>query len=196
MTPRIAALADRLAGTESASSAVSAFWNYLMDTLRIGAIRYDEVSADTAVDGLLDGNWCDCQLGSALFISLCRARGLPARMLGGHFLYRLAPTKHYWAEVWLDGQGWLPFDCLSWDLSAGGQDATWRNWFAGRIDHRMATECFPRSFLGPMSVRLPPAWQMLQTASGAGIEVAFSDVATGSPVFGDCVWARQYGPTR
>jgi len=46
-----------------------------------------------------------CQLVSALFASMCRARGIPARILGGFYLYRTFSTNHYWAEAWIDGQG-------------------------------------------------------------------------------------------
>lgn len=185
VTPTIRALAARLAGGLAPRAAAFAFWDYLIDTVPIGAIRYDGLDRQTAVESLLAGVWSDCQLAAALFISLCRARGLPARLIGGHFLHPLAPTKHYWAEVWLEGEGWRPFDAMSWSLSEGGRDSDWRGRFAGRLEPRMVTECFPRWFVGPMSVRFPPAWQMLQTPLDPGVESLFTDIEDGSLIYRD-----------
>lgn len=50
----------------------------------------------------------DCTEYAALVVALCRACGVPARMVGGYFTQRsLAPRPtdyHNWAEVWLDGR--------------------------------------------------------------------------------------------
>jgi hypothetical protein len=172
-TPRILALARTLAGPANAPwNSVRSFWNYMIDELSSGAVHYDQVDAQAPGDWVLESGWHDCQLGSALFVSLCRARGIPARIISGHYLYRLVPTRHYWAEAWIDGRGWRPFDLGCWDLSAGGRDAKWRDHFAGRIDYRMATQCFPKAFTGSMSVQLPAAWHMLQARCGKGIEIS------------------------
>jgi hypothetical protein len=172
-TPRVLALARTLAGLASAPrNSVWSFWNYMLDELSSGPVHYDQVDARAPGDWVLESGWHDCQLGSALFVSLCRARGIPARIISGHFLYRLAPTPHYWAEAWVDGRGWLPFDLSCWDLSAGGRDQKWRDHFAGSIDYRMVTQCFPKSFTGSMSVHLPAAWHMLQARCGRGAEVS------------------------
>ena len=123
VSSRIQALADALAGRmDQPWDIVRAFWSYMMEQLWCGAIHYDQVPAEGPCDWILDHKWYDCQLGSALFVSLCRARGIPARMLSGHVLYRLAPTNHFWAEAWIDGHGWRPFDFASWGLSWGGRD--------------------------------------------------------------------------
>jgi hypothetical protein len=172
-TPRILALARTLAGPTSAPwNSIRSFWNYMLDELSFGALHYDQIDARAPGDWVLDSGWHDCVLGSALFVSLCRARGIPARIISGHFLYRLAPHRHYWAEAWVDGGGWLPFDLMCWDLSAGGQDPKWRDHFAGSIDYRMVTQCFPKSFTGSMSVQLPAAWHMLQARCDQGVEIS------------------------
>ncbi len=191
VTPRVQSLAAELAGDKSPQAAVKAFWDFMLDKLRLGAVRYDELKPETAVEVMLDGGWSDCQLGAALFISLCRAHGLPSRMIGGYFLYRLAPSKHYWAEVWIEGRGWLPYDWIGWDLSEAGRDIAWRDRFAANCDYRMVTECFPHSFTGPMSVRFPSGWQMLETATDRGSEIAFSDVSDGSLIYRDTVSVSQ-----
>ncbi|WP_254513463.1 transglutaminase-like domain-containing protein [Anatilimnocola floriformis] len=53
----------------------------------------------------------DCTEFSDAFITLCRAKGIPARNCTG---YLLGPTKdtpkHDWAEVYFEEYGWVPFD--------------------------------------------------------------------------------------
>lgn len=56
-----------------------------------------------------------CQQFSELFITLCRSKGLPARYVGGLVTWfdRRNPNstpRHAWAEVFLSGLGWVPFD--------------------------------------------------------------------------------------
>lgn len=41
-----------------------------------------------------------------LYITLCRAAGVPARLVAGSGRYGF----HNWAEVWLVGKGWVPVD--------------------------------------------------------------------------------------
>lgn len=174
VSPRVQALADALAGaTRDPMAALRAFWAFMMDRLRGGMVQYDQAPADAACDWVLEHGWFDCQLGSALLVALCRARGVPARIVSGHVLYPLAPTNHFWTEAWIDGLGWAPFDLLSWTLSSGGRDPAWRDRFFGTADFRMVTQVLPLSFTGPMSVRLPASWQMVQSAQGDGIAVAF-----------------------
>jgi hypothetical protein len=187
VTDRVNALAHALADPGAdAASVVRAFWVYMMDELVCGAIHYDQIRADAPCDWALETGWYDCQLGSALFIALCRARGIPARLAGGHVLYRRAPTNHYWAEVWFEDAGWTPFDFLSWDLSLGGRDPQWRDHFHGRIDARMVTQLLPFEFTGALGVVMPNAWHILQTAKNEGVEISLAAV-DGEPVYSDFV---------
>jgi hypothetical protein len=130
--------------------------------------------------------WYDCQLGSALFVALCRSHGIPARIASGHLLYRRAPTNHYWAEVWLDDQGWLPFDFLSWDLSLGGSDLQWRDHFYGRVDDRMVTQLLPLKFTGALGLALPNAWHILQAAKDDGVTISLMPL-TGGRIYSDFI---------
>jgi len=167
----IAALAERLAGNAKPESAVRAFWNYVMDEFQFCPIHYDQVPADAPLNWVIESGVYDCQLASALFVGLCRARDIPARLVGGNFLYRNSPTNHYWGEAWLDNSGWTPFDFLSWDLSNGGEDSTWREHFYGRTDARLVTECLPQSFVGAIGIPAPPAWHILRTKAHNGADI-------------------------
>ncbi len=177
ITDRVAALAERLAGPGTAPiDALRAFWNFCLDEFRQSGVHYDQVDWEAPGDWVLDSGWGDCQIVGALFCALCRARGIPARLMGGNYLYRACPTNHFWAEAWIDGQGWLPFDFLCWELSAGGQDVDWRDFFFGRLDARLITHCLPFDFTGSAGVPLPPAWHLLQWANGPEVAVSMLDI--------------------
>jgi hypothetical protein len=195
VTPEIDTLAARLAGNRLAPRQVVArFWHYILDELLCGMVHYDGVPVDAAVDWVLHNRWFDCQLGSALLISLCRARGIPARMLGGNLLYPLSPTNHFWAELWLDEEeGWRPFDLLSWDLSRGGRDDSWRKFYFATVDTRITTQCFPLSPTGPIGVRMPASWHMLQTIADTGVALDFVDYNS-SLIYGDSVYVTLLKP--
>ncbi|GLS20952.1 hypothetical protein GCM10007874_39690 [Labrys miyagiensis] len=185
VSDRIDALAQTLVGQKRDTLEIAkAYWNYILDTQRCGSIHYDQVDVQAPCDWVLETGWCDCQLASALFIALCRARGIPARLVGGHLLYRLAPTNHYWAEFWLDDCGWMPVDFLSWDLSLGGRDIVWRDRFFTRVDQRMVTQVMPLAFTGAIGLPVPADFIIVQTACDRGIEIALSR-ADGTLVYTD-----------
>ncbi len=191
VSPRVAALAGQLAaGAPTALARVMALWRWVNANLLVGKVPYHELDTDQPMDWLLDHGWMDCQLGAALLVSLARALGLPARLLGGHFLYPLSPDVHFWAEIWLEDAGWTPFDLLSWGLSAGGQDEAWRDHFAGRLEARLTTQVMPRQVTGPLGVALPPRWYVATVARPAGgIAISLENAATGAVVHTDVVSA-------
>ena len=55
----------------------------------------------------------DCKGFSELFVTLCRAKGIPARRCRG-FMIEPLPTFytmfHAWAEAYVDPYGWIAFD--------------------------------------------------------------------------------------
>jgi len=188
VTPRVARLAAALAAEALTPQArIAAFWNFMLDHLMLGRIRYSDIPPHEPGDWVLANGWCDCLLGACLFIALCRAANIPARLVGGHLLYRLLPTNHYWAECWVEDQGWLPFDFLAWDLSEAGRAPAWRDVLAGRCDPRLVTEILPLRFTGPMSVRLPAAWHMLQTRQGEGVACSYFDALNGGLLYRDSI---------
>lgn len=177
VTPRIRELSRAVVNDDQDPVIIATkLFHHVIDELMCGLLHYDQVDPEAPGDWVLDNGWYDCQLGAALFASLCRAAGIPARILSGHLMYRLAPGFHYWAEVWIDGQGWLPFDFLTWDLSKAGSDLAWRSSFAGTVDYRLVTQCFPLVFTGPMSVRFPQAWHLVNAPFGKGMEIRFTEL--------------------
>jgi hypothetical protein len=187
VTPRISALADACAfGVATPAETVRRFWDFILDNLCLGAVHYEAVaSAPSAGEWALNSGWFDCQVGSALLASLCRARGVPARLLSGYLLYPAAPTFHFWVEVWLEPNGWTPFDLMGWDLSAGGRDAAWRNHFAGRVDARMTTTCMPLRFTGSPGVPYPLLWRVVSSAIPGGAKMSVESVDSSALVLRD-----------
>ena len=52
----------------------------------------------------------DCTEFSDLFVALCRANGIPARTVNGITITASNTPKHTWTEVYINNQGWIPFD--------------------------------------------------------------------------------------
>jgi hypothetical protein len=161
-----------------------AFWEYIHGELIFGAIHYDQIDFAAPCDWILDSGWFDCQLGGALFVALCRAHGICARTVSGYLLYRTAPVKHYWTEVWIDDRGWTPIDFIGWDLSQGGLFPKWRDRYFGRLDYRLICERMPREFTGGVGVPLPAAWFYHSIPKQGGVEGCFMAIE-GTPIHRD-----------
>jgi hypothetical protein len=90
-------------------------------------MKYDLNSPDRnngALSALRSGSGV-CEDYAALFAALCRAEGIPARMINGYTdpqgrgeIWNIASGKalslkgyrHCWAEFYLESMGWLPAD--------------------------------------------------------------------------------------
>ena len=192
VSDKVAALATKLASKEcDPIEIMRRYWAFMLDEFSFGVLHHDELDPARPVDWALEHGWYDCQVGSAFLVALCRARGLPARMVSGYTLYPTAPGFHSWLEVWIEGRGWVPFDLVNWDLSAGGRDEGWRDYFFGQIDHRMVVHRPPRLFSGPGSVRLPDAWHLLVALEESGTTIALHAVDTGALVFRDHIEVKR-----
>jgi len=59
----------------------------------------------------------DCTEYADLFVALCRAKDLPARVVTGYTVrFDSKSPKHNWAEVYLQEYGWVPFDPSAGDI--------------------------------------------------------------------------------
>ena len=59
----------------------------------------------------------DCSEYSDLFVALCRAKKIPARVVNGISVQSDSKTaKHNWVEVYLKEYGWVPFDPSKGDI--------------------------------------------------------------------------------
>ncbi|MFX0168359.1 MAG: transglutaminase family protein [Candidatus Hodarchaeota archaeon] len=67
----------------------------------------------------------DCTEYAALFAALCRARGIPARLISGFASTKKHWERHGWSEVWIRNH-WIPVD-PTWFGSVGWLGATNRH---------------------------------------------------------------------
>ncbi|APB98227.1 transglutaminase-like domain-containing protein [Polynucleobacter asymbioticus] len=187
VSDRIKSLSHTIAGHHPPNEQVHALWGWIMDNMLIGLVHYHRIDKNNPMDWALDQRIVDCQLGSALLISFCRALGIPARLVGGYTLYSEAPSQHFWAQIWLPITGWCSYDLITWDLSRGGLLEDWRNIFEGNIDPRFITEIFPRNIIGNIGLPFPSRHHRLVSSTGNGINIQYREADTGHPVYNDTI---------
>jgi transglutaminase-like putative cysteine protease len=99
----------------------------------------------------------DAYQASLLFCALARAAGIPAIPDAGVLiLHNRGSQRHYWAEFWIDGFGWVPVDSA---LGAGAAPSAFTlrenpaSWYFGNLDNMRI--CFSRdqTILSPMDPR-------------------------------------------
>ncbi len=182
LDPRIRALAAHLAGDTGGLGTLRRFWDEILATLSLSSMNADWLDPVTPLHTVLDRHWCDCRSASALFVALCRARDIPARIVTGYTLYVTAPGFHTWAEAWVDG-AWRPFDLL--DLSCRGRDLAWQTLYFGQLRQRLAIERLPHAFTGLGAIRMPAGWHMLTRLTPAGTEVQFRTIGGDRLIYSD-----------
>jgi transglutaminase-like putative cysteine protease len=95
----------------------------------------------------------DCGVRSMLFITLCRAAGIPARWQSGWYTRPDAWDMHDWAEFYVEPWGWLPAD-VSFGLR-DSKDSELRMFYFGHLDaYRMIVNLDYGMELTPSKVSL------------------------------------------
>jgi Transglutaminase-like superfamily len=195
VTPSVRRLAAELAKQSAdARSIVNAFWSFFFRELKNGYIHHDELDRDDPLIDIVRRGWFDCLGGASLFIALCRARGIPARLIHGVILHELTPAFHFWAEVYLPPEGWIPIDLVCWDHAEGRLDVDpWSHLFLGRLEYRLKCQCFPRQVVGPTGVRFPRAWSVLLTPVPGGTTMSIYDALTHRVLYRDTLCLARVG---
>ena len=103
---QIQEIAESIEG-QTEAAIVKNIYNYVIDNLEYtlhGKKDWGAVKALQQKKG-------DCTEYSDLFVAICRAKNIPARVVTGYTM-RLDTdsSKHNWAEVYLQKYGWVPFD--------------------------------------------------------------------------------------
>ncbi|PIE04513.1 MAG: hypothetical protein CSA76_03805 [Spirochaetales bacterium] len=92
-----------------------ALYNYVIKRLEWNA----ESPAATAAEAVKTRQG-DSETYSFLFCSLARSLGVPARPVGGLIVLENGESrKWWWAEVWMEGVGWVPLDPALGDFADG-----------------------------------------------------------------------------
>lgn len=143
VTPEIRKLADELCGTETNPVLVA----HKCFEFVIGKSDHYSIFGP-APKGKCLGDAMECLAGTgdcctdqhALFIALCRARGIPCRLIYGSRLNYANEGKDYdpgyrcWPRFFAPGLGWLPVDVSSADATKAGDG---ERWFGGLDDRRI-----------------------------------------------------------
>ncbi len=143
VTPEIRAVADDLGGKET--NPVALAWKYFQFVIeksehysKSGPMPKGKClgSAQECMSG--KGDCCTDQ--HALFIALCRARGIPCRLMYGSRLKPENEGKDHdpgyrcWPNFFAPGLGWIPLDISSADSAPLGRAA---EWFGGLDENRI-----------------------------------------------------------
>lgn len=103
---RIQQIARAITGRDEIST-VKKIYSYVTENLEYAGLRQKQLGAVKA----LQSKKGDCSEYSDLFVALCRAKEIPARVVTGYTVrFDKMPPKHHWAEVYLQRYGWVPFD--------------------------------------------------------------------------------------
>ena len=65
---------------------------------------------DNIPEYVLDNGHGDCGQVSLLFITLCRASGIPAHFQSGFMMHPHDKNLHDWSVIYIEGEGWIPVD--------------------------------------------------------------------------------------
>jgi hypothetical protein len=110
----IASTAQSLTSTKNnLQEKVSKIYNFVIDHL-----RYEAQDEERGALWALKNRVGDCSEYSYLFVALCRAAGIPARVQVGFAFQSIGETTedgHMWAEYYLENYGWIPVDA-TWGL--------------------------------------------------------------------------------
>lgn len=108
-TPRIKELGDSLKDENSDVRTIKNIFDYISSNIPwCSALEYSNI--DNIPMYVLDNRHGDCGQVSLLFITLCRYCGIPAKWQSGWMLHPGAENLHDWAEVLIEGVGWIPVD--------------------------------------------------------------------------------------
>ena len=95
---------EAVADTQTDEDKVAAILNWVAANVKYGG---DVTGSRYGVKKVLAQGYGHCWDSSDVFVTLCRAAGIPCRQVGG-WLY--GQTGHIWAEVLIAGKGWRQVD--------------------------------------------------------------------------------------
>lgn len=160
VTPKLQKIADDLAGKDTNPyTQAKKFFKYVIDKSdhysKFGPMPKGKCLGDAQECLAGTGDCCTDQ--HALFIALCRARGIPCRLMFGSRLQPQNEGKDHdpgyrcWPNFFAPGLGWVALDVSSGDASGD----MWGGWFGG-LDDRRAEWAEGRDFdLEPKSAVRP-----------------------------------------
>ena len=111
----------------------------------------------TDIPGYLATGWKgDCGIQALLFITLCRAAGIPARWQSGLYCNPMSEVgSHDWAEFYVAPFGWLYADCSFGGGAHRAGDEERRQFYFGNLDpFRIPANCQYQAEMYPLKEHL------------------------------------------
>lgn len=132
-TDKIKSLSGQIVGDEvNPYMKVLKIFNWINDHYPwAGAREYSTLK--NIPEYVIDNNHGDCGQVSLLFITLARYNGIPAKWQSGFMMHPNGLNLHDWAEVYFEGQGWVPVD-QSFGRKDFSNDSAVQNFFSNGID--------------------------------------------------------------
>jgi transglutaminase-like putative cysteine protease len=152
--PEIAAQARRLAGSEqNPYEKARKIYAWLVQE---GGIKREAGHTGGALEALREQQ-SDPYSAALLFCALARAVQVPALPVAGVLVHdSRAGIRHYWAEFWIDGLGWVPLD-PALGAGAGPEGFTPRpdpaSYYFGNLDNQRIAFSRGQAALSPMDPR-------------------------------------------
>jgi Transglutaminase-like enzymes, putative cysteine proteases len=118
-TDRIKATADSLTeGISNPYLQAEAIYKWIDRFPWASAREYSTI--DNIPEYVLDNGHGDCGQATLLFMTLCRAKGIPTRWQSGLMLHPGSNNLHDWCEAYFEGPGWVPVDQSFGETPYGG----------------------------------------------------------------------------
>jgi transglutaminase-like putative cysteine protease len=131
-TPQIRATVDRVVGTEKNPLAKARrIFRYISENVPWVPEHEYALIPNLSAKGL-SSMAGDCGVKSMLFITLCRAAGVPARWQSGWVSKPGDTNMHDWSEIYVEPWGWLPVD-VSYGVQRSDDPAV-RDFYLGHQD--------------------------------------------------------------
>lgn len=109
-TPRIQKLAAEIVGEETNPMLKArAIYDWIADN-KVYSYAREYSTLRCIPEYVLDTGYGDCGQIALLYITLCRAAGVPARWQSGWVMYPEWENLHDWTEIYLAPYGWVPVD--------------------------------------------------------------------------------------
>lgn len=132
-TPRLRQLADNLTKGESNPwLKARRIFRWINDHFPWASAR-EYSTIENIPEYVVENRHGDCGQVSLLFITLCRLSGIPAHFQSGFMMHPGGWNLHDWAEIYLEGIGWVPVD-QSFGVPAYARNAEEEYFFFGGID--------------------------------------------------------------
>lgn len=133
VTPRIQHLADSItAGITNPLLQARALYTYIDEHYPWASAR-EYSTIPNIPEYVLDNQHGDCGQVTLLFLTLCRAKGIPGHFESGFMVHPHEQNLHDWGEIYFEGVGWVPVD-QSFGRPYWATDDATRYFYLGGID--------------------------------------------------------------